>query len=78
MMFICYSHLGLSESLFVHLQDVGRVISLDLQYRMNKTIEDLANALTYGGRLKCGSSKVASSTLNISIPPVSKCSNTIQ
>ncbi|XP_041378709.1 DNA replication ATP-dependent helicase/nuclease DNA2-like [Gigantopelta aegis] len=57
-------NLGMSESLFVRLDDTGATFDLNLQYRMNKTIMQLTNELVYDGALKCGSTEVADSLVN--------------
>lgn len=60
--------LGLSESLFARLDSEAATVSLTLNYRMNQVITDLANSLTYEGKLKCGNDKVASATLHLASP----------
>ncbi len=52
-------------SLFEHLEDDLNVVPLNVQYRMNSRLADLANGLVYdregkGGGLVCGSEEVAS------------------
>lgn len=60
--------LGADQSLFARLDD-GRAphacVMLTQQYRMNDAITELANSLTYGGKLKCGSEMVATKVLPI-------------
>ncbi|KAJ9596833.1 hypothetical protein L9F63_012089, partial [Diploptera punctata] len=46
--------LGMSESLFARLDSPDVTVCLNLQYRMNQAITDVANELTYNGQLKCG------------------------
>ncbi|ELK09591.1 DNA2-like helicase [Pteropus alecto] len=58
--------LGMSESLFKRLeQNKNAVIQLTVQYRMNSKIMSLSNKLTYGGKLECGSDKVANAVINL-------------
>lgn len=64
--------LGASESLFERLDSINNTVSLKLQYRMNKTIKDLANNLTYNGELKAGCESVENTTFasqDMEIPP---------
>lgn len=55
--------LGMTESLFERLQDSSCTEKLAFQYRMNNTINDLANKFTYKGGLLCGNTKVAQTRL---------------
>lgn len=55
--------MGMEESLFERLFDSECIEHLTLQYRMNKTINTLANKLTYNGKLMCGNTKVTESCL---------------
>ncbi|KAJ4428147.1 hypothetical protein ANN_24162, partial [Periplaneta americana] len=57
--------LGMSESLFARLDFSDATVCLDLQYRMNQAITDVANSLTYKGLLKCGNEKVSNATLQL-------------
>ncbi|VEN40835.1 unnamed protein product [Callosobruchus maculatus] len=57
--------LGMSESLFERLYSKDACSVLNINYRMNKTITDLANAITYDGELKIGSEIVANATLKL-------------
>ncbi|PSN33515.1 DNA replication ATP-dependent helicase/nuclease DNA2 [Blattella germanica] len=57
--------MGMSESLFARLDSPVATVCLDLQYRMNQAITELANALTYNGQLKCGSETVSLATLKL-------------
>ncbi len=61
--------MGADVSLFEHLEDdreaTLNVVPLNVQYRMNSRLADLANGLVYdregkGGGLVCGSEEVAS------------------
>ncbi|XP_015607764.1 DNA replication ATP-dependent helicase/nuclease DNA2 [Cephus cinctus] len=56
---------GMGESLFVRLDNENNTIELVLQYRMNTTIMNLANSLTYKGKLKAGNDAVADATLKV-------------
>lgn len=58
---------GLSKSLFQILAEAHpqSVVELTYQYRMNKDIMFISNALVYQGRLKCGSDMVAEQLLKI-------------
>lgn len=67
-----FRELGLSESLFVRLDSEVSTVSLTQNYRMNQAITDLANGLTYGGRLECGSENVATATLKLKSSQVCK------
>ncbi|XP_030549255.2 DNA replication ATP-dependent helicase/nuclease JHS1 isoform X3 [Rhodamnia argentea] len=57
---------GLGISLFCRLSEVHpqAISTLQSQYRMCQGIMQLANALIYGDRLRCGSSDVANAKLN--------------
>ncbi|RVD84299.1 uncharacterized protein DFL_006058 [Arthrobotrys flagrans] len=58
---------GLDVSLFKLLSDThpDSVVNLEHQYRMCEDIMALSNHLIYEGRLKCGTEKVAKSSLHI-------------
>lgn len=58
---------GLDVSLFKLLSDAqpSSVVSLEHQYRMAEDIMLLANELIYSGRLKCGTTSVATRVLEI-------------
>ncbi|XP_050307742.1 DNA replication ATP-dependent helicase/nuclease DNA2 isoform X4 [Anthonomus grandis grandis] len=56
---------GMAESLFERLDSDEARISLNLNYRMNKSITKLANVLTYKGELEIGSERVAEATMDI-------------
>ncbi|XP_060534647.1 DNA replication ATP-dependent helicase/nuclease DNA2 isoform X2 [Cylas formicarius] len=62
--------LGMTESLFERLNNDESRITLNLNYRMNETITELANALTYNGELCVGAEHVAKATLKIPKPEV--------
>ena len=55
----------MSESLFERLENSDGIIALNLNYRMNRTITDLVNVLTYNGELKTATDEVAMRTLQI-------------
>ncbi|XP_077301776.1 DNA replication helicase/nuclease 2 [Arctopsyche grandis] len=57
--------LGLDESLFSRLDGLNSTVSLTLQYRMNETITEVANRLTYNGQLKCANENVSNYTINL-------------
>lgn len=59
--------LGMDESLFVRLSRVTPKASetLKLQYRMCGPVNALANKLTYGGELECGSEVIEQATLQL-------------
>ncbi|XP_044269460.1 DNA replication ATP-dependent helicase/nuclease DNA2 isoform X2 [Tribolium madens] len=56
---------GMSESLFERLEESEGTIALNLNYRMNKTITDLANTLTYQGQLQTANEEVANRVLKL-------------
>lgn len=60
--------LGMGESLFELLESDSAVVSLRKQYRMNRTVMDLANKITYEGGLECANDDVAQATLNLREP----------
>ena len=62
----------MSESLFARLDSPGATVCLDLQYRMNQAITDIANGLTYNGQLKCGSEQISLATLQLPSRDVSQ------
>lgn len=55
----------MNESLFASLSTPDSVIALNMNYRMNRTVTNLANILTYQGRLVSANETVADSTLEI-------------
>jgi superfamily I DNA and/or RNA helicase len=57
--------MGMSESLFARLDCCDATVCLDVQYRMNEAITNVANALTYNGQLKCGNEQVSNATLQL-------------
>ncbi|KAI8882764.1 Dna2-domain-containing protein [Backusella circina FSU 941] len=58
---------GLDESLFALLAEAHpeAVTYLQYQYRMNKDIMELPNALIYGNRLRCGTLSIADRKIDI-------------
>lgn len=58
---------GLDKSLFAILAEARpeSISYLEHQYRMNRDIMDVSNALIYDGKLKCGNHQVASRTLQL-------------
>ncbi len=61
---------GLNKSLFASLCEThGDVVDyLSMQYRMAEPLTQLPNALTYDGKLKCGTEAVAIQTLELRPP----------
>ncbi|KAH8416516.1 hypothetical protein KR222_006911 [Zaprionus bogoriensis] len=56
---------GADETLFQRLDCAQATAVLSLQYRMNRSITRLANALTYGDALQCASEQVALAKLQL-------------
>jgi len=58
---------GLDQSLFSILDNKhpSSTSSLTLQYRMNSRISELANHLTYEGKLECGDDSVKNNVINV-------------
>ncbi|XP_063388913.1 DNA replication ATP-dependent helicase/nuclease DNA2 [Cydia fagiglandana] len=63
--------LGMEESLFHRLMTEEATSTLQLQYRMNQALADLANKVAYNDRLKCADEKVAQAKLNINAQKLS-------
>ena len=57
--------MGMNVSLFEWLDCKEGSIELVHQYRMNSQIMSLANEITYCGKLKCVSEKIANSVLHM-------------
>lgn len=57
--------LGGDESMFERLDSPESTMVLGLQYRMNRVITKLANALTYEGQLKCANDVVEKASMNV-------------
>ncbi|KAK0074927.1 hypothetical protein PV326_012052, partial [Microctonus aethiopoides] len=62
--------LGMDEDLFTRLDTKNNTRMLKQQYRMNKPIMDLANRLTYKGKLLAGNDEIANTTLKFENPRV--------
>ncbi|XP_039281622.1 DNA replication ATP-dependent helicase/nuclease DNA2-like [Nilaparvata lugens] len=56
---------GLNQSLFSHLDRPTVTAVLSVQYRMNQCITDLANGLTYEGKLECANDVVKNATIKL-------------
>ncbi|GLV38467.1 DNA replication helicase/nuclease 2 [Carabus blaptoides fortunei] len=56
---------GMSESLFERLDNPSSTVTLTLQYRMNKVITELANAVTYHGHLLCADDSIGFAVLDL-------------
>ncbi|KAF2883992.1 hypothetical protein ILUMI_22190 [Ignelater luminosus] len=56
---------GLSESLFERLDNPKTTVTLCYNYRMNKPITAMANALTYNGQLLIANDEVGNATLTL-------------
>lgn len=67
--------MGMSESLFARLDSPDATVCLDVQYRMNQAITDVANGIAYDGQLKCGNEQVSNATLRLSALHVSDIQN---
>ncbi|KAJ2942811.1 hypothetical protein O0L34_g14997 [Tuta absoluta] len=57
--------LGMEESLFHRLMTEDATSTLQLQYRMNQPLVDIANKVAYSGKLKCADARVAEARLDI-------------
>ncbi len=57
--------MGMNVSLFEWLDCKQGAVELVHQYRMNDEIMSLANELTYAGKLKCVSEKIADSRIDL-------------
>ena len=57
--------LGADESLFERLDSPECTMVLGLQYRMNRVITKLANALTYEGQLKCANEEIEKASMKV-------------
>jgi superfamily I DNA and/or RNA helicase len=67
--------MGMSESLFARLDSPDATVCLDVQYRMNQAITDVANGIAYNGQLKCGNEQVSNATLQLPALHVSDIQN---
>ncbi|XP_053616981.1 DNA replication ATP-dependent helicase/nuclease DNA2 isoform X2 [Plodia interpunctella] len=63
--------LGMEESLFHRLMREEATSTLQLQYRMNQALVDVANKVAYNSRLKCADEKIAQAKLNLDIQKIS-------
>ncbi|KAJ8712978.1 hypothetical protein PYW08_008282 [Mythimna loreyi] len=59
--------LGMEESLFHRLMRAEATSTLQLQYRMNQALADVANEVAYSDRLKCANQAVALASLEIDV-----------
>ncbi|XP_026740517.1 DNA replication ATP-dependent helicase/nuclease DNA2 [Trichoplusia ni] len=66
--------LGMEESLFHRLMCEEATSTLQLQYRMNQALADLANRVAYNDRLKCADQTVATAKLDIDVKKISRLS----
>nr|XP_050867818.1 DNA replication ATP-dependent helicase/nuclease DNA2 [Vespula vulgaris] len=55
-------NLGAAESLFERLDSENNTVALTVQYRMNKSIMNLINKLTYNDELKAGNESIENAT----------------
>ncbi|CAB3246254.1 unnamed protein product [Arctia plantaginis] len=62
--------LGMEESLFHRLMCEGATSTLQLQYRMNQAIVDIANHVAYDGKLKCANQNIAQARLDIDLQKI--------
>lgn len=63
-MYFSHRKLGADETLFSRLDSQNNTVNLTKQYRMNKTIMQLANKLTYNDALETGNTLIENATLN--------------
>lgn len=71
--FLFCRNLGAAESLFERLDSENNTVTLTVQYRMNKSIMDLINKLTYNGELKAGNESIENATFISPNTRVIKC-----
>ncbi|XP_059053680.1 DNA replication ATP-dependent helicase/nuclease DNA2 [Achroia grisella] len=64
--------LGMEESLFHRLMKEDVTSTLQLQYRMNQAIVNIANKVAYTDRLKCANVQVATANLTIDAQKMSQ------
>lgn len=62
--------LGMEESLFHRLMCEDATSTLQLQYRMNQPIANIANCVAYNGKLKCANNNIAEARLNIDLKKI--------
>ncbi|CAL4122921.1 unnamed protein product, partial [Meganyctiphanes norvegica] len=66
--------LGMAESMFIRLDELGATAALVEQYRMNEPIMHLANKFMYDDHLKCANEKVQNATISLpDYPKESSC-----
>ncbi|CAH2986279.1 unnamed protein product [Chilo suppressalis] len=70
--------LGMEESLFHRLMIDEATSTLQLQYRMNRPLTNVANKVAYNGQLQCAGDKVADSRLDINLNKIPKLNETMQ
>ncbi|XP_031764324.2 DNA replication ATP-dependent helicase/nuclease DNA2 isoform X2 [Galleria mellonella] len=63
--------LGMEESLFHRLMKEEVTSTLQLQYRMNEAIVNIANKVAYNDRLKCANERIAQANLSIDVQKIS-------
>ncbi|KAM3964002.1 LOW QUALITY PROTEIN: DNA replication helicase/nuclease 2 [Aphomia sociella] len=63
--------LGMEESLFHRLMKEEVTSTLQLQYRMNQAIVNVANKVAYKDRLKCADERIAQANLGIDLQQIS-------
>lgn len=57
--------LGFDKSLFEQLNNNDTTVILNIQYRMNSVITEMANRFTYNGLLKCADNNISNRTIVI-------------
>lgn len=62
---VCFRELGMSVSLFERLDRPSVTAVLNVQYRMNGSVAELANKYTYNGSLQCANDEVKYATLQL-------------
>ncbi|XP_022831974.1 DNA replication ATP-dependent helicase/nuclease DNA2 [Spodoptera litura] len=66
--------LGMEESLFHRLMCEEATSTLQLQYRMNQALADVANRVAYDNRLQCADSNIAQARLTIDVQKIPQLS----
>uniref|UniRef100_A0A2A4JCZ8 DNA helicase n=1 Tax=Heliothis virescens TaxID=7102 RepID=A0A2A4JCZ8_HELVI len=67
--------LGMEESLFHRLMCEEATSTLQLQYRMNQALADIANRVAYDNRLKCANESIAHACLAIDLLKIPELSD---
>ncbi|XP_047032754.1 DNA replication ATP-dependent helicase/nuclease DNA2 [Helicoverpa zea] len=67
--------LGMEESLFHRLMCEEATSTLQLQYRMNQALADIANRVAYDNRLKCANENIAQACLSIDVLKIPELSD---